>query len=529
MGDPHDIVFLNAAVADGSGDEPIVTDVAVRGDRIERIGDFHGPAKRYVDAFGRVLAPGFVDFHSHSDYSLLIDPLGHSKIHQGVTTEIGGNCGYHAAPVFGEVSKERQREYGRFLPTVEWRTSAEYIRAWHDLHPSVNYGQQIGYNTLRGAVTTDRGGRLTDDERSELRRLVRQDLTEHGYIGVSYGIAYPPACYSTTEELVDVADEAAEVDALISFHIRDEGDKLMESLEEALLIGDKSGARIHIGHLKAFRRPNWHKLEAAIALLNGAKKKGMRLTADRYPHLAMNTQLRAALPQWVHEGGVEAMKQRLGNPEQRDKIVAELEAAVGDEAEEVLIALVGKSENRHMEGRFLDQIADGRNPWQVLCEILADEGDSAFATFFGMNRDNLDQVLALDYCIVGSDASVQAIDRQAGGGRPHPRSFNTFPYFLAEWVFARKLVDLGTAIRKVTSLPAELAGIKNRGRIAEGYHADLVLIDPSGLQASVDYERPINFPSGIEMVTVNGEITVEHGRHTGARAGRFLRRDAIGT
>ncbi len=525
MTDSVDVAVLNALVADGSGGEPYTADVAVTGDRIVFVGDFRGQAKKYVDAYGRILAPGFIDFHSHSDYSLLIDPRAQSKVRQGVTTEVGGNCGYHAAPIFGAVREERKREYSRFMP-VEWETSDDYVTAWTDAKPAVNYAQQIGYNTLRSAVTAEHAKPLSATERTRLVDLVRDEL-KRGAVGLSYGIAYTPACFSSTDELVDVARVTAEAGCVITFHIRNEDATLLESLDEALLIGRISGARTHIGHLKTFRRPNWSKIDEAVKLLDTARAGGMDLSVDRYPHLAMNTQLRFVLPMWVHEGGVENMRRRLREPETRQRILSELNSAHGDEAREVLISLVSKPENRYAEGQFLDELAKTQNPWEVACDLLAAEGDSAFMTCFGMNRDNLDRILALDYAVVASDASVQAIERDAGGGRPHPRCFDTFPFFLAEWVFARKVLPLGTAIRKITSRPAELAGIKNRGRIAEGYFADLVLFEPGQLNPSVSYEQPIQFPTGIDLVMVNGEIVIEDGKHTQRRAGRFLRFNAV--
>jgi N-acyl-D-amino-acid deacylase len=392
------------------------------------------------------------------------------------------------------------------------------------VQPSINYARQIGYNTLRSAVTADKAAALTGGERDKLRALVREEL-ELGALGLSYGLAYAPACFSRTEELVDVAEEAAAQHAFISFHLRNEDNTLLESLDEALHIGRASGAKVHVGHLKTFRRPNWHKLDAALSRLDDARTAGMDLTVDRYPHTAMNTQLKFILPTWALEGGIDKTKARLVDKEARAKVIAELKT-YDEEVREVLIALVSKAENKHLEGRFLDDIAssDGKEPWDVICDILAVEGDNAFATFFGMSRDNLDRIVALDYAMIASDASVQAVDKQMGGGAPHPRCFDTFPYFLAEWVFARKTFTLEEAVRKMTSLPARRAGIVDRGVVAEGAFADLALIDPHGLKPDVSYEHPIRYPPGVETVIVNGEVTIRDGRHLEARAGRLLTR-----
>lgn len=527
MAKPFDLAIFNATVVDGTGAPARVTDVAIRGDRIERVGTFQGEARRSMDAFGKVLSPGFVDFHGHSDYSLLMDPLARSKVFQGITTEVGGNCGYHAAPVFGQVALDRKNEFQRTCGfDVTWQSSAEYRASLVQARPTINYAQQIGYNTLRSSVTADHAKPLSAAERDHLRKLVRDEF-QQGAVGLSYGLAYAPACFSKTEELVDVAQEAAAAGGFISFHIRNEDNTLIESLEEALHIGREAQARVHIGHLKTFRRPNWHKIDAALELLDGARRKGMDLTVDRYPHLAMNTQLKFALPMWALEGGINATKTRLKDKDVRARIARELGSGADSEAREVLISLVGQPQHKHLEGKFLDELAGDKDPWEVMCELLSEEGDSAFATFLGMNPDNLDRILALDYTIVASDASIQAIHRQLGGGRPHPRCFDTFPYFLAEWVLARGMLDLPTAIRKITSFPAQRAGLVDRGVVAEGAFADLVLFNPQGLRAVVSYQQPIAYPEGVEWVMVNGQAVVGGGAHLGAQPGRILNNSHI--
>jgi N-acyl-D-aspartate/D-glutamate deacylase len=522
----YDLAILNATLVDGESGEPWTGDLAVRGDRIAFVGDLRGPARRVVDAYGKVLAPGFIDLHGHSDYSLLGDPLARSKVHQGVTTEVGGNCGYHAAPVFGAIAAARREEYGRSMGLdVGWSTSAEYRACLSAARPSINYAQQIGYNTLRSAVTADHGAALSASEREALRRLVRDEMAQ-GAVGLSYGLAYTPACFSRTEELIDAAEETERAGGFISFHIRNEDHALLESLEEAIAIGRAAGAPTHIGHLKTFRRMNWHKIGPALAMLEEARASGLDLTVDRYPHLAMNTQLKFVLPTWALEGGASATAARLRDPEARARITRELRDTVHGEVKEVLLSLVASPSNKRYEGLFLDQAAAGKDPFDLVCDLLLEEGEAAFATFFGMSRANLDRILALDYAVIASDSSIQPIDRQAGGGRPHPRCFDTFAYFLAEWVFARRLIPLPEAIRRITSLPARRAGLVDRGRLVEGSFADLVLFDPALLRAEASYEDPIHYPAGIELVVVNGAVVVDHGVHTGARPGVLLTRRA---
>jgi N-acyl-D-aspartate/D-glutamate deacylase len=519
----YDLAILNATVVDGTGGAPRVADVAVKGDRIVKVGDVRDHATRVIDAYGKVLAPGFVDLHGHSDYALFIDPLARSKLYQGVTTEVGGNCGYHAAPIFGAVARERRDEYAQSAGLrIEWNTSAEYRAQMRAMGVSMNYGQQIGYNTLRSAVTGDHAKPLSPSERDQLRKLVRAEYEQGGAVGLSYGVAYPPACFARTEELVDAAEVSAAAGGFISFHIRNEDDRVLESLEEALHIGRVSSAKVHIGHLKTFRRANWHKIDAALRMLEDARRAGMDLTIDRYPYLAMNTKLLYALPMWALDGGPEATRTRLSDGATRERLATELRETIDGEAAEIMVALVSKPTNKGAEGVFLDVLARGRDPWHVMLELLQEEGEAAFATFFGMSRQNLDRILALDYTIVASDSSVQAVDKHAGGGRPHPRCFDTFPYFLAEWVFVQQAMSLEEGVRRITSLPAQRAGLADRGLLAEGYHADLVLFDPRALRAEPSYEEPMRYPPGIDTVIVNGVVVVDAGKHTGARPGKLL-------
>lgn len=526
MSKTFDLVILNATVVDGSGTKPFVADVAVKNDRIERIGSVSAYAKKIIDAYGKILTPGFIDIHGHSDYSILANPLAHSKVFQGVTTEVNGNCGYHAAPCFGAVAQARKEEYSRSLSlNVDWTTLQEYQDRLRAVEPSINYVPQLGYNTIRSAVTGDVSRPLSAQERDEINRIVEDGYRE-GATGLSYGIAYAPACFASTQELEDVAHITADHGGLLSFHIRDEGDQLLESLQEALQIIRASGAKSHIGHLKTFRRRNWHKIDEMLTLLSAARSSGVDLSVDRYPHLAMNTQLKFALPIWTLEGGVEATKAVLLDPVSRKKVIHELEQTVQDEVKGILISLVTHAHNKKYEGYFLDQIAD-HHPWELLCDLVAEEGEAAFATFLGMNRENLDKILALDWSIVASDASVQAVERQAGGGRPHPRCFDTFPYFLAEWVYATGRLSLEDAVRKITSLPALRSGIYQRGLIAEGYFADLTLLSATSLEAQVNYEQPLRYPRGVSDVIVNGMVVVEQGKHTGLRAGRLILKNAV--
>lgn len=519
-----DVAILNATVVDGTGAPEFVCDLEITGDRISHIGVFRGKARETIDAFGKVLAPGFIDLHGHSDYSLMMDPLARSKIFQGVTTEVGGNCGYHAAPVLGALAEERREEYLRTTGLdFDWTTSEQYFDRLTKTRPSINYAQQIGYNSMRAAVAGYRRSALTTDERDQIRAMIRHEF-ELGAVGLSYGLAYSPACFSTTDELVDAAEETARAGSFLTFHLRSEDAGLEEAIEEAIVIARRSGAALHIAHLKTFRRANWGKLDRVLAMLDETRAAGLEVSVDRYPHLAMNTQLKFLLPAWALEGGGEEMQRRLRDVDASAKIVRELELLDPAEAGEVLISLVTRPENKICEGRRLSEIAGHRNAWVVLCELLATEGDSAFATLFGMSRSNLDRILALDDAIVASDASIQAPDIHAGGGLPHPRCFNTFPLFLAEWVYQRKVQTLPQAIRRITSMPADRAALTGRGRIHEGHFADLVLFDPTQLSPQVSYDDPIRLPTGIEMVIVNGVPAVREASHSGARSGRLLTR-----
>ncbi len=516
-----DLAIYNALVVDGTGRAPFFADLGIRGDRIEVVGDVRGPSKAHVDVCGRVVAPGFIDIHGHSDYSIVADPFARSKVFQGVTTEVIGNCGYHAAPVVGSLAQQRRTEYeGSHGMCVSWGTTAEYFDVLREVGMSLNVVKQTGYNTIRSALAGDHARKLSPSELSSIAKAIQQDISD-GSVGLSYGVAYAPACFASTDELIHAGSAAADAGGWLSFHIRDEGNQLLESLEEALLISSVSGAPAHIGHLKTFLEHNWHKLDSALALLRDYKSRGNKLTVDRYPHLAMNTQLKFILPRWCLEGGTAAMQERLAKTEIRDRVREEMKQDSSG-SKRVMISFASRPENKWVEGKFLDELSF-EAAVDLVASLLASEGESAFATYFGMSDPNLERILGEDYAIPASDASVQAIHRQAGGGSPHPRCFDTFPLFLSEWVLGRKVMTLEQGIHRITGLPAATLGLQNRGRVAEGDFADLVVLAPEHMRRDVSYSNPTRAPSGVLMVVVNGEVVVGENGHTRLRPGRILR------
>ncbi len=525
-----DILFRRAGIADGTGAEIFQADLAVKGDRIAELGDIpEGKARRVVEAEGLVLGPGFVDIHGHSDYHLLVRPGADSKLMQGVTTEVGGNCGYSAAPVRGEVAKERA-EYCKNLFGLELSISTleDYIEELESLRPAINFAPLAGYNTLRASAMGYKADPPSAKEMREIEAALEEAL-EQGAFGMSAGLAYSPACYSTKDELVSCARLVAGAGGFLSCHIRSEGRNLIESIEEIIEVAEEARTPLQLSHLKTSGPENWSKLDRVFEIIESAQERGLDIRADRYPYLAAFTGLASILPDWVFEGSREEYLSRLRDVPTREKIKKELAGLHPDPAyfSRVVIAEVFDEASKGFEGMNLTDAAQrsGKDPVEFLFDLLDTESESPTAVYHTMSEENLLRILKKDWVMAGSDSAVRARDGALSKGRPHPRAFGTYPRIISHVVREKAALSLEAAVRKMTSDPCAAAGIKDRGRIKEGLFADLVLFDPERTRDLATYDEPHLFPEGIRMVVVNGKISVEGAELTGERAGRVLRRD----
>ncbi len=527
-----DILIKGGLVCDGSGSEPYEADVGIEGDRIIFIDKKAGirkqglreKAARIIDAKDMTVAPGFIDTHAHSEFTLLADPRAEGKIYQGITTEINGNCGLSAAPLSGEALKQREEDLRGFDIQERWSAFDEYFELLHKRNISLNFATLVGHGNIRSCIAGYEDRAVTPSEKKEMRILLRESINE-GAIGLSTGLIYPPGVYSDTEELVDLARCCRNL--IYTSHMRSEGDRLLESIGEIITIGQESGIRVHISHIKTSGEKNWHKIDRALSLIASARKDNVRITCDRYPYTASSTDLDTVLPSWVYEGGAEQELKKLKKPQVREKIKREiLNESTGKKYwENIYIASVSTQKNIWMEGKDLISIANHEHaePVDVLMKLLVEEKLRVSAIFSSMHEQNLRRFLRLPYCMIGTDSSARSVSGPTRIGKPHPRGFGSFPRFIGKYVRDHSLTVMSEAIHKITALPAKTFGIHQRGVLKKGAFADIVIFDYKSIIDRATFDKPFLKPKGIYHVLVNGIPAIWEGKLTGIRAGRVLR------
>lgn len=523
----YDLIIKNIKIYDGGGGEPFVSDVAIKGDRIAKIGSIISKLQTpnsELRGDGLCLSPGFVDIHSHSDYYLLIDPLAQSKVRQGVTTEVGGNCGYSAAPISGAALEERRDSYRRqFGLELNWTDFKGYVSEVNRHGISLNYCQLIGHNTVRASVMGSVDREPSSDEMKMMEGIIK-DAMDDGAVGMSAGFAYTPSCFAKREEVAQLCKTVAKNGGIFTTHIRNEGRNLIESIEEVIDIARVAGVRLQISHLKTSGKENWVKLDRVFELIESAIDEGIDIACDRYPYTAANTGLQAILPDWVFDGGREKAMERLKNPAVRKDIKNEVSKRYQLDDYNIIISEVATGKNKELEGKNIKELGARKGDLlDSVFDLLIEENMEVDAIYFLMNKENMKKILKKDYVMIGSDSGARSKDGILGGGLPHPRTFGTFPKVLGKYCRDEKLFDLSTAIYKMTSFPCKRIDIKDRGMIKEGYFADIVIFKPDTISDTADYKTPKSYPIGIEYVIVNGKITVRMGEHTGIKAGRVLR------
>ena len=523
-----DIIIRNGLVVDGSGTPAIRQDVGITGEKIEAVDDFcSSQAFLIIDASGLVVAPGFIDIHSHSEFNLLLNPQAESKVRQGVTTEVCGNCGVSPSPLTGEAKAHRQDSLSSLGLKIDWSTLEGYRSRIQSQGIALNCAAIIGQGTVRAAIMGYSSRKASEEELSRMKHLLRQEM-EMGGFGLSLGLVYPPGIYTGTDELIDLAKVVSEYNGLITAHIRSEGDRLIEALSEMIEIGEKTGIPIQISHLKTSGEKNWGKLASAFDLIEGAQKKGIDITADRYPYISSSTDLDAILPAWAFEGGNEEELKRLCDAKARGKMKREImqEHPQADYWGRIRIASLNTSSHPDWEGKSIAEIAEEvkKHPCDFLFDLLLEERLQVGAIFFSMNELNLREILRKPYVMIGSDSSVRAHYGILKKGKPHPRGFGTFPRILGKYVREEKVLTLEQAVCKMTAQPAQRIGLKERGLIRQGFSADLTIFDPERIQDTSTYEEPYQYPEGIRYVMVNGKVVLNNGETTGELPGKVLLR-----
>ena len=508
-----------------------------------------------IDATGAVVSPGFIDAHAHSDAYLVIEPDAPSKVSQGITTELNGMCGGSVAPRYGEA--RLSSDWAAILgERLTWRSFAEYREVLAAAKPAVNTVQFVGHNTLRSSVVGYAGRSASSDEQREMEHLLEQSLDEGGW-GLTTGLIYQPGKYATPEEVVALAKVAAAKGGYYATHMRSEGDRILEAIDEVIDLAKATGIRAEISHLKTSGRKNWHKVDAVLEKIEDAMAQGLLLGSDRYPYCAAGTDLDVVLPDWAQEGGAPAEVKRLEDADLRARIVDEINAQ-GRDWSEVMIGGTWSEENKAFSGRTVAEIAGretkderrgkGRetldirpglvshvscplrssvsrltsSPGALICDILLRDGCKTGAFFFGMSEENLAKIYARPWIVPGSDASLRAPWGPLGADHPHPRAYATMPEFY------RRVRALGFSreetVARMTSSVADRFGIRNRGRIEKGAFADIVVWKEEEFVARATFDAPHQFSGGVKAVMTNGVVSYRDGVFTGERGGRFLER-----
>lgn len=528
----HDLVIRGGEIFDGTGGAPFPGDVAIDADRIAAVGELSGASGREeLDAAGLAVAPGFVNVLSWAVESLIEDGHAQSDVRQGVTLEVFGE-GVSMGPLNERMKEELVAEQRDITYEVEWTTLGEYLEWLVANGVSPNVSSLVGAATVRRHELGYEDRPPTGDELVRMRDLVRAAM-EEGAVGVGSALIYVPGCFAQTAELVELARESAAYGGVFTCHVRSEGQRLPEAVDELVEIARQAGTRAELYHLKAAGRENWHLLEAAIERVERARAGGVRLSADAYPYTAGATGLDATMPPWVQEGGPEAWRRRLQDPATRARVEREMTTptngwenlylAAGPD--NILLLSFRKEHLRPLVGRSLADVAAERgvSPPQAAMQLVVEDESRVGAAFFQMSEENVRRALSLPWVSICSDAGAPAREGVFLRSNPHPRAYGAFARFLGRYVRDAGLVPLGEAVRRLTSLPAEVFGLRGRGSLAPGSFADVVAFDPAEIRDHATFEDPHRYATGVRHVLVNGTSVVRDGEHTGALPGRVVR------
>lgn len=526
---PYDLLIANATLVDGTGAPGRRASVAVRDDTIAAVGDLPPDgAGRVVNGSGLVLAPGFIDMHAHSDRTLLVDPSAESKVRQGVTTEVVGNCGMSPTPCVGPVAEEERARFARWGLDVTWRTMGEYLDTLADRGVGINVVALVGHGAVRKAAMGYAMRAPDPAELTAIRRFVAEAMAG-GAFGMSFGGIYPPSNYAATEELIEAAKEVAAAGGIYACHMRNERERLLEAVEESIRIGRESGASVQISHHKASSPKVWGLVRESLKRIETANAEGVPVTVDQYPYRASSTNLNAMMPSWAHEGGLTALAARLRDPEQRARILADLRSdtpsGTGANLAPSDIMIASCRTNRALDGKTIAEVAAARDadPHETVLDILAENECDVGAIYFSMSEDDVRYVMRHPLMMVGSDATSMVIGGKSAEGKPHPRTYGTFARILGHYVREEGVLTLEEAVAKMTGRCAAKLGLADRGTVEVGKKADLVLFSAERVRETATFEDPHRYAEGVELVVLNGRIVVEGGQHTGALAGRVLR------
>ncbi|MBL7083547.1 MAG: amidohydrolase family protein [Candidatus Aminicenantes bacterium] len=525
-----DLVIKDGYIFDGLGNEAFKADIGISGSFIQEIGKISSSSgKSVVDANNLAVCPGFIDAHDHTDMQLLVNPKAESSIRQGITTLVSGNCGGSPFPIAEKIYEEMKEDLKAFYQIdLTWKDIKGFFAKLEEKGMALNYSSLVGQGTIRGAAVGFNDRPPKEEELEKMKKMVAESI-KNGAVGLSTGLEYAPGSYAKNDEIEELCRVAAYYGGVYATHMRNEGDYLLESLDEAIEVARKTGISLQISHFKIAYPRNWHKIDAALARVEKAKEEGISIFCDRYSYIAGSTGLSYYFPLWARQGTTDEFLARLKDPALDDKLrahSAEEELKLGS-WDKVVISSVVSEKNRQFEGKSVLQGAKekGKSPYEFMRDILIEERNRVGMVTFMMKEENLKKILAHPLVGVGCDGSAIAPYGILGRGKPHPRHYGTFPRVLGKYIREEKIVPMPEMIKKMTSLPARKFGFTKRGSLEKGYFADLVIFDEDRVIDKATWTDPHQYPVGIEYVLVNGKIVIKSGEHTGSLPGKVLRKE----
>ncbi|WP_300465261.1 D-aminoacylase [Desulfobacula sp.] len=524
------LLIKNGTIIDGTGNPGVQTDIAVSGTRISAIGSIPPEGfDRIMDARGKVVCPGFIDTHSHSDLQILLDPQVPPKIYQGITTEILGQDGIAMAPLpvlFIESWRKNLAGLSGETDAIDWtyETTAGYLGLLENRGLAPNAGYLVPHGNVRMEAMGLGNTPATSRDLETMKTILNREM-DAGALGLSTGLIYIPCAYADTRELIELCRVVAHRDGVFVIHQRSEADGIISSMEEVIRIGEESGVKIHFSHMKVCGKDNWDKLPLIFKLLDEAADKGVRISFDQYPYVAGSTMLGAILPPWAHEGGTERLLERLSDPALREKMIRQI---TSDKAgwdnfvsfaglSGIFITSTKTRKNQAVIGKNLVEIGEmtGKDPLEAALDLLLEEENAVGMVDFYGKEDHVVEFLCRPEQNVCTDGLL--------GGKPHPRVYGAFPRVISEYVRKRPVLTMEMAVHKMTGKPAKVFHLEDRGLLKKGHYADILIFDPDTICDRGTYEVPDQFPDGICMVMVNGSIVLENGTLTQNLPGHVLR------
>jgi N-acyl-D-amino-acid deacylase len=527
----YDLIIRGGTLYDGSGKPPVVGDVAIRDDRIVAVGKVDGKAEREIAADGMAVAPGFINMLSWATESLIADPKSQSDIRQGVTLEVMGE-GWSMGPMNAAMKAQETERQGDIKYRIEWTSLGDYLSYLEKRGISTNVASFVGAATVRVHELGEGDVDPNPEQLARMRALVRQAMNE-GALGVGSSIIYAPGSYAETDELVALTSEAAKCGGMFISHMRSEGDRIEEAVDELIEIARRSGAPAEIYHLKMAGRSNWGKLDTIVKKIEDARAAGLRITTDMYTYTAGATGLDAAMPTWVQAGGLEQWIERLKDPAIRARVAEEMKKPGSDwenlyfgaGADKMILSGFKNDALKPLTGKTLAEVAAmrGKSPEETAMDLVVEDGSRVGTVYFLMSEDNVRKQIQLPWMSFGSDAASQATEGVFLKSGAHPRTYGNFARLLGRYVRDEKLIPLEEAVYRLTTLPATNLGIKDRGALKPGYYADVVVFDPATIGDRSTFEKPHQYSVGMRDVFVNGVAVLQGGEHSGATPGRAVR------